>query len=180
MSEVGHVEVASSSHSNRVQTTSSGPVFYRAGNVESRRLLSATPSDFEQYLLQLINRARANPAGEAASLGIDLNAGLPAGTISSAPLPPLAFNTDLIQSAQDYTTSLLGARILAGVNLGANGELGGSGTAADSYGAGQLLTLSVSGSVPTRLSARGSTPSTGSSATATTVPRAQESSAPSR
>lgn len=77
--------------------------------LECRRFLSATPTDFEQYMLGLINRARANPSSAAASLGIDLNQGLAAGTISSAPVAPLAFNPDLVQSAQDYSATLLGA-----------------------------------------------------------------------
>src|SRR5271163_4145505 len=77
--------------------------------LEPRYLLTAGPTADEQYQLELINRARANPAAEAARFGIDLNEGLAAGTISSSPLPPLAFNPDLVQAAQDYTTALLGA-----------------------------------------------------------------------
>ncbi|HET6246574.1 MAG TPA: CAP domain-containing protein [Tepidisphaeraceae bacterium] len=87
-----------------------------------------TPTDYEQYVLQLINRARANPNNEVTRLsgmtwGDDpalvpgtaypqpqtpsLNEGLPVGTISSAAKPPLAFNTDLIQAARDYSNTLL-------------------------------------------------------------------------
>ena len=47
-----------------------------------------TPS--EQYFLELVNRGRANPVGEAARFGIDLNEGLPSGTIPSDPAQPLA------------------------------------------------------------------------------------------
>lgn len=36
---------------------------------------------YEQYLLELINRARADPGAEAARLGISLNQGLSPGTI---------------------------------------------------------------------------------------------------
>ena len=43
----------------------------------------AQPTAYEQYFLELVNRARANPGGEAARLGIDLNQGLAAGTISA-------------------------------------------------------------------------------------------------
>ena len=35
--------------------------------------------DEEQLVIELINRARANPAAEAARLGIDLNEGLQPG-----------------------------------------------------------------------------------------------------
>ena len=59
-------------------------------------LLSLTagqePNDYEQYLLELINRGRADPAAEAARYGIDLNEGLSPGTISSDPKQPLAVN----------------------------------------------------------------------------------------
>ncbi len=44
----------------------------------------------EQYQLELINRARLDPVAEAARLGINLNEGLAAGTISTAAKQPLA------------------------------------------------------------------------------------------
>jgi hypothetical protein len=43
----------------------------------------------EQLQLELINRARLDPVAEAARLGIDLNEGLAAGTISAAAKQPL-------------------------------------------------------------------------------------------
>lgn len=52
----------------------------------------------EQYLLELINRGRLNPAAEAARYGIDLNASLAAGTISTAAKQVLAPN-ELLESA---------------------------------------------------------------------------------
>src|SRR5262249_17413606 len=56
----------------------------------------ATPSGdnttLEQLLLERMNRARLRPAAEAARFNIDLNEGLPAGTISTASKQPLAFN----------------------------------------------------------------------------------------
>ena len=58
-------------------------------------------------MLQLINRARANPTAEAASLGIDLNEGLTAGTISSDPKQPLAFNPLLIEAARSHDAWML-------------------------------------------------------------------------
>ncbi|QOV91287.1 hypothetical protein [Humisphaera borealis] len=61
--------------------------------LESRQLfISVAPSSFEQYWIELVNRARANPALEATRLGIDLNEGLAANTISTAAKPPLALN----------------------------------------------------------------------------------------
>ncbi len=44
----------------------------------------------EQLMLELINRARMNPAGEAARYGIALNEGLPSNPISTAPKEVLA------------------------------------------------------------------------------------------
>ncbi len=68
--------------------TSEGPVF---------------PTNYEQYLVELINRARADPEGEAARYGIDLNEGLAAGTISSSPKQPLAINPYLVNAARGHS-----------------------------------------------------------------------------
>jgi serralysin len=98
-------------------------------SLEQRRLLSgAFPTAYEQYVLQLINRARANPGAEVTRLsgstwGDDptlvpgtaypapqtpsLNEGLPAGTIVDTPEPPLAFNADLTLTSEDYSQTLL-------------------------------------------------------------------------
>lgn len=65
------------------------------------------PTVSEQYMMEMVNRARANPAAEAARLGIDLNDGLDPGTISSAPKQPLAFNRNLIQSARGHSQWML-------------------------------------------------------------------------
>lgn len=97
--------------------------------LEMRQLFSgAFPTAYEQYVLELINRARANPGAEVTRLsgstwGDDpslvpgtsypqpqtpsLNEGLPAGTIADKPEPPLAFNTDLTATAQQYSNTLL-------------------------------------------------------------------------
>jgi hypothetical protein len=50
--------------------------------------INLTPE--EQLMLELINRARANPVAEASRDGIDLNEGLAPGTISAAAKQPLA------------------------------------------------------------------------------------------
>ena len=67
----------------------------------------AEPTVYEQYMLELVNRTRANPTAEATRLGIDLNQGLTAGTISTAAKQPLAFNTKLIDSARAHSTWML-------------------------------------------------------------------------
>src|SRR5262245_25110451 len=69
--------------------------------------LAVPPTDNEQYLLELLNRARANPAAEAARYGIDLNEGLPPGAISTVPKQPLAFNQSLISSARGHSQDML-------------------------------------------------------------------------
>ena len=56
----------------------------------------AANSAQEQLMLELINRARMNPAAEAARQGIDLNQGLAPGTISAAPKQVLAMNDLLV------------------------------------------------------------------------------------
>lgn len=65
------------------------------------------PSPMEQYQLELINRARANPAAEAARLGIDLNKDLDPGTIDTTPKPPYAFNASLLASSENHSKWLL-------------------------------------------------------------------------
>lgn len=65
------------------------------------------PTAYEQYLLELINRARLNPVGEASLLGIGLNDGLVANTISDDAKQPLAFNLLLIDSARFHSQWML-------------------------------------------------------------------------
>ena len=69
--------------------------------------LATVPNAQEQYMLALINRARSDPAAEAAKNGIDLNEGLPAGTISAAAKQPLAFNPRLINAAELHSQWML-------------------------------------------------------------------------
>ena len=76
--------------------------------LEPRRLLSAgrDPSTYEQYMIELINRARADPAAEASRLGVELNEGLSAGTISTAAKQPLAPLDGLTGAARDHASWL--------------------------------------------------------------------------
>ena len=61
----------------------------------------------EQLILEMINRARMDPEGEAARYGISLNQGLSAGTISSAPKQVLAFNPELNDAADSHSGWML-------------------------------------------------------------------------
>ena len=91
----------------------------RFDNLEGRRLLSSGgtsggPTDQEQYMLQLVNEARTNPAAAAQQLTTNLspqvqatlqyygvNLQSVAQTISSAtPQPPVAWNPALAVAAQ--------------------------------------------------------------------------------
>jgi Ca2+-binding RTX toxin-like protein len=57
----------------------------------------------EQYLLELMNRARLDPAAEAARMGVDLNAGLAAGTIDTSAKQVLAPNALLEAAATKHS-----------------------------------------------------------------------------
>jgi serralysin len=72
----------------------------------------------EQYLLELINRARLDPAGEAARYGIDLNAGLAAGTISTASKQVLAPNALLENAAIGHSQWMLAADVFSHTGSG--------------------------------------------------------------
>src|SRR5687767_5010153 len=72
--------------------------------LEPRRLFAAVfPSAEEQYLVELINRARANPTAEASRHLVDLNEGLAPGTISTAAKQPLAINPYLTDAARQHS-----------------------------------------------------------------------------
>ena len=72
----------------------------------------------EQLLLELMNRARLDPLGEAARLGIDLNLGLAAGTISSATKQALAPNELLESAARSHTQYMLATNQFNHANIG--------------------------------------------------------------
>lgn len=85
--------------------------------LESRVLLTAVNlADEEQLILELINRARANPEAEAARLGISLNAGLPTGTISATPKQPLAPNTQLQSASVAHSVDMINRDFFAHTN----------------------------------------------------------------
>lgn len=77
--------------------------------LEARQLLSADLeiTGYSQLLIELVNRARANPAGEAALYGINLNQGLPAGTITPTPKQPLAPHQALVDAAMAHSADML-------------------------------------------------------------------------
>lgn len=89
--------------------------------LESRQLWSAVyPTAVEQYMVELLNRARANPNAEAAlhhgfidtegnRFNGQLNEGLASGTISSASKQPLAVNPYLTDAARTHSQWMIDA-----------------------------------------------------------------------
>ncbi len=92
----------------------------------------AAPSDLEQYILELINTARADPEAEAARLGIDLNENLLPGTIDGTPKQPLAIDPALIDSSREHTAWMLATDSFS--HTGAGGSSGGERMDVAGYG----------------------------------------------
>lgn len=65
------------------------------------------PTAYEQLHLEAINRARANPAAEAAAFGIELNEGVDGSTISRTAKQPLAMNSALLAAARGHSADML-------------------------------------------------------------------------
>jgi Ca2+-binding RTX toxin-like protein len=90
--------------------------------LETRRLFAAVfPSNYEQYLVELINRGRANPSAEASRYGINLNEGVPANeTISTTAKQPLAINPNLTDGARKHSQWMIDNDVFA--HQGAGGS----------------------------------------------------------
>ena len=73
--------------------------------------LHGDPTAQEQLMLELVNRTRADPAAEAARLGLDLNEGLPPDTLTPDPKPPLGFHPQLIEAARAHSDWMLATDI---------------------------------------------------------------------
>jgi hypothetical protein len=89
--------------------------------LEPRLVLSAVyPTNYEQYLVELINRGRANPAAEADRYGVSLNEGVPSNqTISTAAKQPLAINPFLTDGAREHSQWMIDNDVFS--HTGANG-----------------------------------------------------------
>ena len=79
--------------------------------------MALKPNAAEQFMLELVNAARANPLWQATQLGIDLNQGLMPGEISASEKQPLAFNPFLIQAARDYSAAMLDGNFFSHTGL---------------------------------------------------------------
>lgn len=91
----------------------------------------AEPTAQEQFMLELVNRARSDPEGEAMRFGIDLNEGLPSDTISADAKQPLAFNPALLDSAEGHSAWMLENNSFT--EIGENGSTGEERMAAAGY-----------------------------------------------
>ncbi|MCB9867897.1 MAG: CAP domain-containing protein [Phycisphaerales bacterium] len=87
--------------------------------------------DWDLYMLRLVNRARQNPAGEAARIGSDV-------TDDRAPVPPLAYQPEVGQAAVNHNTWMI-------ANLGNIA----SGSAPDSFSHYETLNGLSSGAAAT-------------------------------
>lgn len=79
-------------------------------SLENREMLTAvTISDYEQLILELVNRARMDPLGEVAlnSSVSTLNQGLDPGTISTTPKQPLASVQELADAGATHALDML-------------------------------------------------------------------------
>lgn len=86
----------------------------------------------EQYLLELINRARLDPHGEADRFGIDVNRGIdPDDHIADAPMQVLAHNTLLEAAAQDHSEWMLAEDVFS--HTGDGGSSAGQRMSAAGY-----------------------------------------------
>jgi uncharacterized protein YkwD len=104
----------------------------RLESLETRSLLSAAyPTAVEQYVVELINRARANPSAEAARFDIDLNEGLKSGTISPGAKQPLALNPYLVDASRGHSQWMIDTDTFS--HAGANGSTPGDRMKAAGY-----------------------------------------------
>jgi hypothetical protein len=75
--------------------------------------LSRQPTAQEVLVMELVNRARANPEAEAVRYGIGLNDGITGTAITATPKQPLAHNLLLIDSARTHSQWMLDADIFS-------------------------------------------------------------------
>ena len=80
------------------------------------------PTNLEQYQLELVNAARANPSTQAARMSIDLNQGLTPGYISADAKQPLAFHPLLLQTARGHSNWMLEQDIFSHTGAGGGNQ----------------------------------------------------------
>lgn len=114
------------------------------------------PTELEQLMLELVNRARANPGAEAARLGINLNTGLSPGEITDTPKQPIGFHRALIDAARGHSQWMMDHNIFS--HTGEGGSTASERAMAAGYpsGAGENITMHwTEGPIETEASTRG-------------------------
>ncbi len=105
---------------SRTRLSSKGQVRERfiSEQLEPRTLLSGFSwTASEVYLAELVNRARADPAAEAALLGVDLTQALTPGELARlGPQEPLALNALLTQAARLHAQDMANRSFFSHVN----------------------------------------------------------------
>ncbi|HEY8940124.1 MAG TPA: CAP domain-containing protein, partial [Cellvibrio sp.] len=93
--------------------------------------ITRQPTAQEVYVLELVNRARFDPAAEAARYGIGLNDGITGTQITAERKSPLAHNLLLVDSARTHSQWMLDNDIFS--HTGANDSTPGQRMAAAGY-----------------------------------------------
>lgn len=75
--------------------------------------LARQPTAQEVLVMELVNRARANPEAEAARYGIGLNDGITGNPLTATPKQPLAHNLLLIDAARTHSQWMLDADVFS-------------------------------------------------------------------
>lgn len=96
------------------ETVASSEVSATPGAID----LAKQPTAQEVLVVELVNRARANPGAEATRLGIGLNDGISGTQIADTPKQPLAHNLLLIESSRRHSQWMLDEDIFShtGIN----------------------------------------------------------------
>lgn len=106
---------------------------------------AATPTPHEQLMIELVNRARAAPAAEAARFGIGLDDGRTGAPLGAAARAPLAPDAALLNAARAHGAWMLATGRLS--HTGAGGSAPGDRAAAYGYMSAVGENLSFSGRV---------------------------------
>lgn len=95
------------SYVNVQESSASGALAIGKAAAGAQLYSHGDPTAEEQLMLELINRTRKDPAGEAARFSIDLNEGIATDPLSPTPKQPLAFNANILQAARLHSTWML-------------------------------------------------------------------------
>jgi len=86
-----------------------GAFFFCSAPVHAQQQLynHGDPTPYEQYMLEMVNTARADPSAEGVRLGVGLNDDLAPGIITTNTKTPLAFHPKLIAAARAHSDWML-------------------------------------------------------------------------